>query len=296
MIPDRQDISDVSSEFPILIFSFFPPLLQSELSPKSIACIQALIQCSLAFGNYLGTAWVEILTVVSQLDNLSIIASGAKGDSSFFPSERPTADKKRKTLLSYFDDMREIDAAASENQRLRMRAVRVISEIDMVLIERIFINSNRFTKSGIVSFVNALANVSRTELAPPENFINKSTSTQPRIFCLQKMVEVADHNMKSRSRIEWTNMWSIIGSLFTDASCHANPAVAMYAIDSLKQLSMKFLDKDERANFQFQRMFLKPFEKVMAFSNRLVIIKHIVVFKACTIHSFYFAVALLFGS
>ena len=37
----------------------------------------------------------------------------------------------------------------------------------------------------------------------------------------------------------------------------------MYAIDSLRQLSLKFLSKDEMAGFNFQRMFLKPFEVIM---------------------------------
>ena len=37
----------------------------------------------------------------------------------------------------------------------------------------------------------------------------------------------------------------------------------MYAVDSLRQLSLKFLSKDEMAGFNFQRMFLKPFEIIM---------------------------------
>ena len=32
---------------------------------------------------------MEILTVISQLDNLNLTASGAKSDSSFFPSDKP---------------------------------------------------------------------------------------------------------------------------------------------------------------------------------------------------------------
>jgi brefeldin A-inhibited guanine nucleotide-exchange protein len=38
----------------------------------------------------------------------------------------------------------------------------------------------------------------------------------------------------------------------------------MYAIDLLKQLAMKFLEKDEHANYHFQKEFLKPFETIMA--------------------------------
>jgi len=36
----------------------------------------------------------------------------------------------------------------------------------------------------------------------------------------------------------------------------------MYAIDSLRQLAMKFLAKDELANYHFQKDFLKPFELI----------------------------------
>ena len=37
----------------------------------------------------------------------------------------------------------------------------------------------------------------------------------------------------------------------------------MYAIDSLRQLAMKFLAKDELANYHFQKDFLKPFELII---------------------------------
>ncbi len=37
----------------------------------------------------------------------------------------------------------------------------------------------------------------------------------------------------------------------------------MTAIDALRQLMMKFLDKPELANFQFQKDFIRPFELLM---------------------------------
>jgi brefeldin A-inhibited guanine nucleotide-exchange protein len=45
----------------------------------------------------------------------------------------------------------------------------------------------------------------------------------------------------------------------------------MYAIDSLKQLSIKFLQKEELSNFNFQRVFLKPFEVILARTRNLEI-------------------------
>ena len=39
--------------------------------------------------------------------------------------------------------------------------------------------------------------------------------------------------------------------------------VAVFAVDSLRQLSMKFLEKGELPNFRFQKDFLRPFEHIM---------------------------------
>jgi hypothetical protein len=39
--------------------------------------------------------------------------------------------------------------------------------------------------------------------------------------------------------------------------------VAMYAVDSLRQLAIKFLERDELANYTFQNDFLRPFVVVM---------------------------------
>ena len=38
---------------------------------------------------------------------------------------------------------------------------------------------------------------------------------------------------------------------------------AEFAVDSLRQLSMKFLEKGELPNFRFQKDFLKPFEQII---------------------------------
>jgi Sec7-like guanine-nucleotide exchange factor len=45
--------------------------------------------------------------------------------------------------------------------------------------------------------------------------------------------------------------------------CHNNPHVGFFALDSLRQLAMRFLEKEELAHFKFQKDFLKPFEYTM---------------------------------
>jgi len=73
--------------------------------------------------------------------------------------------------------------------------------------------------------------VSEQELEKEDNY---------RIFSLQKLVEVNDLNM-FRIKFCWDRIWKIMKGYFSKVGCHPNHTVAMYALDSLKQLGVKFL-------------------------------------------------------
>lgn len=45
--------------------------------------------------------------------------------------------------------------------------------------------------------------------------------------------------------------------------CHNNPHVGVFALDALRQLAMRFLEKEELPHFKFQKDFLRPFEHTM---------------------------------
>ena len=47
---------------------------------------------------------------------------------------------------------------------------------------------------------------------------------------------VADANMDIRPRAVWSRAWSTLSKFFTAVGCHANQGIAMFAIDSLKQV------------------------------------------------------------
>lgn len=142
-----------------------------------------------------------------------------------------------------------------------------------------------------MDFVRWLCAVSMDELA---------SAHQPRMFSLQKIVEISYYNM-NRIRLQWSRIWQVIGDhfnkvsygfassgflivlfdfwcaesavahfwcvnmlvLFLQVGCNPNEDVAIFAVDSLRQLSMKFLEKGELANFRFQKDFLRPFEHIM---------------------------------
>ena len=112
-----------------------------------------------------------------------------------------------------------------------------------------------------------------------EEIQSSGLSQHPRLFSLQKLVDISYYNM-TRIRLEWSNLWDILGEHFNLVSvtgltvtmflshdiqvcCHNNVHVASFALDSLRQLAMRFLEKEELSHFKFQKDFLKPFEYTM---------------------------------
>ena len=55
-----------------------------------------------------------------------------------------------------------------------------------------------------MDFVQALGAISSEELANP---------THPRMFSLQKIVEISYYNM-NRIRLEWSRIWAVLGDHF----------------------------------------------------------------------------------
>lgn len=110
------------------------------------------------------------------------------------------------------------------------------------------------------------AQVSLEELANPSH---------PRMFSLQKIVEISYYNM-GRIRLQWSRIWEVLGEHFNRVGCSPSEDVAFFALDSLRQLSMKFIEKGEFANFRFQKDFLRPFEHIVK-RNRSPTIRDMVV-------------------
>lgn len=120
----------------------------------------------------------------------------------------------------------------------------------------IFSLSATLDDEAVVEFVQQLIEVSKGEIG----------DEHPRIFSLQAIVTVADVNM-ARVRLTWARLWAAMQEHFIYAGLHSNEQIAIFALDSLRQLSSKFLMKDEFANFHFQREFLMPFPRILQSSQ-----------------------------
>ncbi|XP_019198456.1 PREDICTED: brefeldin A-inhibited guanine nucleotide-exchange protein 5 [Ipomoea nil] len=138
------------------------------------------------------------------------------------------------------------------NQISRDSLLQSLRELAGKPAEQVFVNSVKLPSESVVEFVTSLCNVSSEELR----------QLPPRVFSLQKLVEISYYNM-TRIRMVWARIWSVLAIHFIFAGSHPDERVAMYAIDSLRQLGMKYLERAELANFTFQNDILKPFVILM---------------------------------
>uniref|UniRef100_A0A673HD25 Brefeldin A-inhibited guanine nucleotide-exchange protein 1-like n=1 Tax=Sinocyclocheilus rhinocerous TaxID=307959 RepID=A0A673HD25_9TELE len=239
----------------------------TEMKQKNIDTIKTLITVAHTDGNYLGNSWHEILKCISQLELAQLIGTGVKaryisgtvrGKEGFINSTKEQTSDEYLGLGGNVDrkQIASIQESIGETS----------SQSVVVAVDRIFTGSIRLDGNAIVDFVRWLCAVSMDELASP---------THPRMFSLQKIVEISYYNM-GRIRLQWSRIWEVIGDHFNKVGCNPNEDVAIFAVDSLRQLSMKFLEKGELANFRFQKDFLRPFEHIMK-KNRSPTIRDMVV-------------------
>ncbi|OAY54181.1 brefeldin A-inhibited guanine nucleotide-exchange protein 5 isoform X2 [Manihot esculenta] len=138
------------------------------------------------------------------------------------------------------------------NQISRDAVLQSLREVAGKPAEQVFVNSVKLPSDTIVEFFTALCGVSAEELK----------QAPARVFSLQKLVEISYYNM-ARIRMVWARIWSVLANHFISAGSHHEEKIAMYAIDSLRQLGMKYLERAELTNFTFQNDILKPFVVLM---------------------------------
>lgn len=243
----------------------------TEMKQKNIDTIKTLITVAHTDGNYLGNSWHEILRCISQLELAQLIGTGVKTRYiSGVVRDRETGIKGLPSNTEEFMPLGLGNLVGSQDKRQMAHIQESVGETSsqsvVVAVDRIFTGSTRLDGNAIVDFVRWLCAVSMDELA---------SAHQPRMFSLQKIVEISYYNM-NRIRLQWSRIWQVIGDHFNKVGCNPNEDVAIFAVDSLRQLSMKFLEKGELANFRFQKDFLRPFEHIMK-KNRSPTIRDMVI-------------------
>lgn len=246
----------------------------SEMKQKNVEAIKILLQTALTEGNLLKASWKDILTCISQLERFQLISSGIEAGAipdvtnarlaSHQQSSENTHKPRPSTASSFFGLSRQSTqppiASTLNGEKSFSYAPELAEELQSTEVtlsmDKIFTSSALLSGDAIVDFVTALTEVSAEEIQ------SSGQSEHPRMFSLQKMVDISYYNM-SRVRFEWSRLWSIMGKQFDIIGCHPNTNVVFFALDSLRQLSIRFFDLDELSHFKFQKEFLEPFEYVM---------------------------------
>ncbi|KAK8339510.1 hypothetical protein V6Z12_A08G038900 [Gossypium hirsutum] len=259
----------------------------ADIRQKNIDAIKAIATIADEDGNYLQEAWEHILTCVSRFEHLHLLGEGAPPDATFFSFSQNESEKSKQAKSSGLPVIRKkgsgrihyaaaavmrgsydsagiggnTGAITSEQMNNLVSNLDMLEQVGSSEMNRIFTRSQKLNSEAIIDFVKALCKVSMEEL--------RSTS-DPRVFSLTKIVEIAHYNM-NRIRLVWSSIWLVLSDFFVTIGCSENLSIAIFAMDSLRQLSMKFLEREELANYNFQNEFMKPFVIAMQKSSAVEI-------------------------
>ncbi|CAN0824546.1 Brefeldin A-inhibited guanine nucleotide-exchange protein 2 [Linum grandiflorum] len=261
----------------------------ADIKQKNVAAIKALVTIADEDGNYLQEAWEHILTCVSRFEHLHLLGAGAPPDATFFSFPQNESEKTKPAKSSILPVLKKkgpgrlqyaaaaavlrgsYDSAgiggnvsgsvSTDQMNILVSNFSMLEQVGSSEMNRIFTRSQKLNSEAIIDFVKALCKVSMEEL--------RSTS-DPRVFSLTKIVEIAHYNM-NRIRLVWSSIWHVLSDFFVTIGCSENLSISIFAMDSLRQLSMKFLEREELANYNFQNEFMKPFVIVMRKSSAVEI-------------------------
>jgi len=266
------------------------------LEHRHIRCTQTLLRLARDDGECLGSSWEKVFSILSEVARLrrllDVLARYNKQNN--IPDV--ISDDDVSAGGSYVsDDEGEIDEVSLDEDMDRRsideanaNAIREAISEDM--IDSIYLRSSLLSDASAKEFIYQLCRISQTEISGygatingvhnstkagnfeevthlhllPRNTANGPVRHQPVIYSLQRLVEVAHYNMDTRLLCVWGEIWSNVSSHLINTALQQNEAVAIYAVDSLRQLSIQYLQRKELGVFEFQRRFLKPYEVIMA--------------------------------
>ncbi|OIW01102.1 hypothetical protein TanjilG_25210 [Lupinus angustifolius] len=258
-----------------------------DIKQKNVDAIKAIITIANEDGNYLQEAWEHILTCVSRFEHLLLLGEGAPPDATFFAFPHNDSEKAKQAKSTILPVLKKgpgrmhyaastvmrgsydsagigsntSGAVTSEQVNNLVSNLNMLEQVGSSEMNRIFTRSQKLNSEAIIDFVKALCKVSMEELRSPSD---------PRVFSLTKIVEITHYNM-NRIRFVWSSIWHVLSEFFVNIGCSENLSIAIFAMDSLRQLSMKFLEREELANYNFQNEFMKPFVIVMRKSSAVEI-------------------------
>ncbi|KAI8899412.1 hypothetical protein BC833DRAFT_647915 [Globomyces pollinis-pini] len=237
-----------------------------DIKPKNTKAINTMIELASTMGENLDTAWVEVMKALSQLERMQVtVLRGEELTAKNTPaSKRNSTSVDESRAGAYQELAKETHTLPPISKVLEKYVEEVQSQSSIIVIDRIFTKSVQLSGNAIIYFFKAVCEVSLEEvcLSAKGDLIKTTSQSAPRMYLLQKIVEIAYYNL-SRIRFEWTQIWRILQPHFNRVACHPDLRVANFAVDSLRQLGVKILDREELGHFSTQHEFLKSFEWII---------------------------------
>ncbi|KAG4110589.1 hypothetical protein ERO13_D13G057801v2 [Gossypium hirsutum] len=289
----------------------------ADMKQKNVDAVKAIISIAIEDGNHLQEAWEHILTCLSRIEHLQLLGEGAPVDAGVLSVSNSETDEKtskpvglqslkKKGAIQNPAVMAVVRGGSYDSTTVRINSsglvppekinqfianLNLLDQIGNSELSHVFAHSQRLNSEAIVAFVKALCKVSMSELQSP---------TDPRVFSLTKLIEIAHYNM-NRIRLVWSRMWHVLSDFFVSVGLSKNLSVASFMMDSLWHLAMKFLEREELANYNFQNEFLRPFVIIMQKSDyteirELIVrcISHMVLSHASNVKSGWRSVFMVF--
>nr|KAJ3422159.1 Brefeldin A-inhibited guanine nucleotide-exchange protein 1 [Polyrhizophydium stewartii] len=278
------------------------------IKPKNVKAIRTLIDLAQSLGETLESSWLQIIKTISQIERMQMVVlrgshadmGGARDMGRPSDSMRLSHDRSDAGMYAGSNGgqpsgsgggaagmaggglggggrLDGVGPGGSAGPRKISPALESLvsdfqSQTSLIVIDRIFTKTVGLSGAAIIHFFRAVCQVSLEEVGIDAGGqpITTATPGPPRMYLLQKIVEIAHYNMH-RIRYEWTQIWRVLQPHFNTVACHPNQHVATFAVDSLRQLGMKFLEREELGHFSSQHEFLKSFEWIMKHNTSPVI-------------------------
>jgi brefeldin A-inhibited guanine nucleotide-exchange protein len=267
-LTSRLNMAMLQSTFVSSLARFTMVHAPARMRVKHALALRALLRVADVEGNSLGDNWRDILRCVSRFELLLQLSTGHPSDALLFAGGSGSHNTNESITVDSYSSIADMSLQASVKHGSSAKSHHhgldpalpppgVLAAVDTQELNRFFVDSVKLESDAVVDFVAMLCSVAREELLP---------GGPPRVFSLGKIVEIAHFNM-GRIRLVWSRIWAVLSDFFTAVGCHENLAVSMYAVDSLRQLAMKFLERDELASFTFQNDFLRPFVALVRHSQ-----------------------------
>ena len=232
---------------------------------KHTECMISILKLAIENGNGLGSgSWISVVKILSLMDKVALITEW-KPDSS---QNNQSAASGFSRLVGGAATWLSAPHAIPSNRPVRVyseldraNATIIVESVDMMLVDMVLSKSVSLNPVNVLGLISGIVSIS-WDAELKEN--------PPRLYLCQKLVEMADFNM-GRIRIVWSKIWGQISPYLVQLATQSTErTIALFAIDSLRQLAIKFLSKTELGNYHFQTEFLRPFFTIMKSASATV--------------------------